>query len=104
MYSNQTLWTAARYGGGVVYLIANNNGVYHILKGRMPTLDSKVQGFRRSVGMDPTEPNFNFIKLTESMGVEAARGHSLCELKARPAEAARNDKSYLIDAVVKPLP
>ena len=75
MYSNQTLWTAAKYGVGVVFLIANN-GAYHILKGRVLALEGKAKEFHRFVGMDLTEPNLDFIKLAESMGVEAARVHT----------------------------
>ena len=71
MYSNQTLWTAARYKVGVVFLIANNRA-YHILKGRVLALEGKAKEFHQFVGMDLTEPSLDFIKLAESMGVEAA--------------------------------
>ncbi len=103
MYSNQTLWTAAKYNVGVVFLIANN-GAYHILKGRVLALDGKAKEFHRFVGMDLTEPDLDFIKLAESMGVDAARVHAPDELEACLAEAARGDKPFLIDAVVKPTP
>ncbi len=103
MYSNQTLWTAAKYGIGAIFVIANN-GAYHILKGRVLALDGKAKEFHRFVGMDLTEPSLDFIKLAESMGVEAARVHSPDELEARLAEAARSDKPCLIDAIVKPAP
>ena len=103
MYSNQTLWTAAKYNIGAIFLIANN-GAYHILKGRVLALDGKAKEFHRFVGMDLTEPDLDFIKLAESMGVGAARVHSPDELEARLAEAARGDKPYLIDAIVKPAP
>ena len=101
MYSNQTLWTAAKYNIGAVFLIANN-GAYHILKGRVLALDGRAKEFHRFVSMDLTEPNLDFIKLAESMGVDAIRVHSPDELEARLAEAARGDKPYLIDAIVKP--
>ena len=103
MYSNQTLWTAAKYNVGAVFLIANN-GAYHILKGRVLALDGKAKEFHRFVGMDLTEPDLDFIKLAESMGVGAARVYAPDELEARLAEAARGDKPYLIDAIVKPAP
>ena len=103
MYSNQTLWTAARYKVGVVFLIANN-GAYHILKGRVLALEGKAKEFHRFVGMDLTEPNLDFIKLAESMGVEAARVHTPDELEAHLSEATRSGKPFLIDAVVKPPP
>ena len=103
MYSNQTLWTAAKYGVGAIFVIANN-GAYHILKGRVLALDGKAKEFHRFVGMDLTEPSLDFIKLAESMGVEAARVHTPDELEASLAEAARGDKPYLIDAIVKPTP
>lgn len=103
MYSNQTLWTAAKYNVGAVFVIANN-GAYHILKGRVLALDGKAKEFHRFVGMDLTEPDLDFIKLAESMGVDAARVHSPDELEACLAEAARGDKPYLIDVIVKPAP
>ena len=70
----------------------------------MLALEGKAKEFHQFVGMDLTEPNLDFIKLAESMGVDAARVHTPDELEACLAEAARSEKPFLIDAVVKPTP
>ncbi len=104
MYSNQTLWTAAKYGVGVVFVIANN-GAYRILKERVLALDGKAKEFHRFVGMDLTEPALDFVKMAASMGVEAVRVHTSEELEARLAEnAQREDAPFLIDALIENAP
>jgi benzoylformate decarboxylase len=72
MYSIQALWTAARYKIGVTFVVFNNTS-YMILKGGLTAMQGASA--RRGVftGMDITEPEIDFVKLAESMGVAGQR-------------------------------
>lgn len=78
LYSIQALWTAARYGIGVMFVVFNNSG-YAILKGGLLAMQGESARRGRFVGMDIDEPEVDLVKLSESLGVAARR-------VARPAE------------------
>ncbi len=103
MYTNQTLWTAAKYGVGAVFVIANNRS-YRILKERVLRLDGRTKEFHRFVAMDLDEPRLDFLKLAESMGVSARRATTPDELKNGIGEALASGKPYLLDAIIRPEP
>jgi len=68
MYNIQALWTAARLKRPITYVIANNRG-YRILKERLVSF-RKTDKF---VGMDIREPEIDFVRLAQSMGMPARR-------------------------------
>ena len=103
MYSNQTLWTSAKYGVGAVYVIANN-GSYRILKERVLKLDGRTKEFHRFIAMDLDEPRLDFLKLAESMGVPAKRAITPGELTKGIREAIDSGRPCLLDAVIRPEP
>ena len=72
LYSIQALWTAANMRLGVVFVVFNNTG-YSILKGGL--LAMKGESARRQVfpGMDMTDPEVDFVKIAESLGVAAQK-------------------------------
>lgn len=72
MYTNQSLWTAARENIAVVYVIFNN-GSYRILKQRTHALKGYSAEDDVYVGMDLT-PAIDYIGLAKSLGVPGARG------------------------------
>ncbi len=68
MYSIQALWTAAHLKLPITYVIANNRS-YRILKERLRARqDSAV-----FIGMDLRDPEIDFVRLSESLGVPARR-------------------------------
>jgi benzoylformate decarboxylase len=82
LYAVQALWTAARYKVAVVFIVFNNTS-YMVLKGGLLAL--AAESVKRGVftGMDITEPEIDFAKLAESMGVAGRRVSRAGEL--RPA-------------------
>ena len=79
MYSIQALWSAARYKIGVTFVVFNNTS-YMILKGGLTAM--KGASARKGVfpGMDINEPEIDFVKLAESMGVAGQHVVSAPEL------------------------
>src|SRR6185369_733350 len=72
LYTIQGLWTAARYGLAVKFVVFNNAS-YAILKGGLLAMNGASAERGVFVGMDMTEPEIDFVKLAESMGLAAKR-------------------------------
>lgn len=104
MYTIQTLWTAARYGLGAVWIIANNKS-YRILKERILNLNGKANEFRQFPCMDFNDPKLDFQGLAAAMGVESARADTPNELINAIRSGLASGKPRLIDAWIdlKPL-
>ena len=79
LYAIQGLWTAARYQSAVVFVIFNNSS-YQILKGGLIALQGESARRGQYVGMDITEPEVDFSRLAESLGVAARRVSGAAEL------------------------
>jgi thiamine pyrophosphate-dependent acetolactate synthase large subunit-like protein len=82
LYTIQGLWTAARYKLGGKFVVFNNQS-YMILKGGLVAMKGASAERGVFVGMDIREPEIDFVKLAESMGVAARRASNASEL--RPA-------------------
>jgi benzoylformate decarboxylase len=80
LYAIQALWTAARYQTAVVFVIFNNSS-YQILKGGLIALEGESARRGQYIGMDITEPEVDFSRLAQSLGVAARRVSSAAELK-----------------------
>jgi benzoylformate decarboxylase len=80
LYAIQGLWTAARYQSAVVFVIFNNSS-YQILKGGLIALQGESARRGQYIGMDITEPEVDFSRLAESLGVAARRVSRAAELK-----------------------
>lgn len=72
MYAIQGLWTAAHYDLPVVFVICNN-AQYRILKAGLLAFRSEPAKQGKFIGMDLVQPEIDFVKLAESMGVTAQR-------------------------------
>jgi benzoylformate decarboxylase len=99
LYSIQALWTAARYKLGVVFVIFNNTS-YMILKGGLAAMGG--ESIKRGVftGMDLTEPEIDFVKLAESMGVSARQVTRASELRGALDWALGEDRPALLDVSI----
>jgi len=99
LYTIQGIWTAARYGLDVKFVVFNNAS-YMILKGGLVAM--KGASAERGVfpGMDITEPEVDFVKLAESMGLAARRVTKAPDL--RPAlDWSLNEKGpTLLDVAI----
>lgn len=99
LYSIQGLWTAAHYGLAITFVVFNNAS-YMILKGGL--LAMKGAAAERGVfpAMDITEPEIDFVKLAESMGVAARRVIKSGELRPALEWALSNRGPALLDVAI----
>ncbi len=95
MYSIQALWSAVRYGAGVIVVVINNKG-YSILKAFRDTLDigENVPGL--DVG------DVDYVKVAEGLGVPAERIEAPEALTAALKRALAADGPRLLDVLVDP--
>lgn len=99
LYSIQGLWTAARYRIGVTFVVFNNAS-YMILKGGLIAM--KGASAERGIfpGMDMTDPEVNFVRLAESMGVAARRVTRAGDLRAALDWALTQSGPTLLDVPI----
>lgn len=99
LYSIQALWTAARYKLAVKFVVFNNAS-YMILKGGLLAMRGSSAERGKFVGMDISEPEIDFVKMSESMGVAARRVDNPSELRAALDWALNEDGPALLDVVI----
>jgi benzoylformate decarboxylase len=100
LYGIQGLWTAARYGIPVTFVICNN-AQYQILKvgaGQM-NLPGAMAG--KFVGLDLTEPEVDLVGLARSLGVEAQRIETPDALAETVRASLRSNRPRLIDVPIQ---
>ncbi|MEK9866501.1 MAG: thiamine pyrophosphate-dependent enzyme, partial [Betaproteobacteria bacterium] len=95
MYSIQALWTAAHMKLPITYVIANNKG-YRIIKQRLKSF----RGTDKFIGMDFNDPEIDFVKLAQSMGVNAQKIHLPEQLEATIKSCASDGGTHLIEVDV----
>lgn len=99
MYTNQALWTAAREGLGVVYVIIDN-GSYRILKQRTHALKGFSAADDVYVGMDLDRPRIDHVGMARALGVPGEHVREAREVAAAVTRGLASGGPYLIDAVV----
>jgi benzoylformate decarboxylase len=100
LYSIQGLWTAARYKLGVKFVIFNNTS-YMVLKGGLIALGGASVQRGVFVGMDLNDPEIDFVRLAESMGVAARRVLRARELRPALEWALGESGPTLLDVVIQ---
>lgn len=99
LYTIQALWTAARYGLAVKFVVFNNAS-YMILKGGLLALKGASAERGDFPGMDITEPEVDFVKLAESMGVAARTVSNPADLRAALDWAFSESAPTLLDVAI----
>jgi benzoylformate decarboxylase len=95
MYSIQALWTAARYGAAVAFVVINNRG-YSILK-----------GFRDAIGAGEKVPGLDvhgvdIVQLARGFGVEGEVVERATDLRSSIERTLGAGRPYLLDVIVDP--
>jgi len=95
MYSVQALWSAARYGVNVAFIVINNGG-YSILK-----------GFRDATGAGDKVPGLDvegidFVGVSRGLGVEGELVEEDVDLLPAVKRALSAGRPYLLEVVVDP--
>jgi benzoylformate decarboxylase len=99
MYTIQSLWTAARYKVGVVFVIFNNTS-YRILKQRVFAQRGYAAQLDRYVGMELNDPAVDFVGLARSLGVAAERATTVHDATDLIAKALGGTSPMLIDVAL----
>jgi benzoylformate decarboxylase len=99
LYAIQGLWTAAHYQLGVVFVVFNNSS-YQILKGGLVALQGESARRGQFIGMDITEPEVDFSRLAESLGVAARRVSRAAELRPAIEWALSESRPTLLDVAI----
>jgi benzoylformate decarboxylase len=95
MYSVQALWSAARYGADVAFIVINNRG-YSILK-----------GFRDAIGAGDRVPGLDvegidFVGVARGLGVDGELVEEDGDLLPAVKRALNAGRPYLLEVVVDP--
>jgi len=96
MYTIQSLWTAARYKIGVVFVIFNNTS-YRILKQRVFAQRGYAAQLDTYVGMELNNPAIDYVGLARSLGIAAERAKTVHDATDLIAKGLAAGKPLLID-------
>jgi len=99
MYSLQSLWTMARERLDVVTIVCANR-TYNILNIELTRVGALNPGPKTLAMLDLHDPELDFVKLAEGMGVEASRAATTTEFAAQFADAMQRKGPRLIEAVI----
>ena len=96
MYTIQSLWTAARYKIGVVFVIFNNTS-YRILKQRLFAQRGYAAQLDTYVGMELNNPTIDYVGLARSLGLEAEKANTVHDATDLIAKALAGGSPMLIE-------
>jgi benzoylformate decarboxylase len=96
MYTIQSLWTAARYKIGVVFVIFNNTS-YRILKQRVFAQRGYAAQLDTYVGMELNNPAIDYVGLARSLGIPGERAKTVHDATDLIAKAVAGGGPMLID-------
>jgi benzoylformate decarboxylase len=99
LYGIQGLWTAAHYKIPVTFVICNN-AQYQILKIGAVQMGLEQARRGRFVGMDITDPEIDFVKLAQSLGVRAERITEPVQLTELVRQSLAADEPRLFDVQI----
>ncbi len=99
MYTLQALWTQARENLDVTTIIFANRS-YAILNVELGRVGAGGAGPNAFSMLDLHNPELDWVKLAEGMGVEASRATSISEFEAQFIDAIRQKGPRLIEAVL----
>jgi len=99
MYTLQSLWTQARGRLDVVTVIFANRA-YKILRGELKQMGIAEPGPKASATLDLDNPDLDWVKLAEGMGVPGNRARNCEEFADHLRDAIRHPGPRLIEVVL----
>ncbi|MCR9212325.1 MAG: acetolactate synthase large subunit [Proteobacteria bacterium] len=99
MYTVQSLWTQAREKLDVTTIIFSNKS-YAILNVEFERVGVGAPGERALSQLDLTNPELDWVKISEGMGVPASRAETLKDFKAQFEHSMHNSGPHLIEVVL----
>jgi acetolactate synthase-1/2/3 large subunit len=103
MYTISALWTQAREGLDITTIVLNN-GAYQILRWELANVgvaEPHTRGRRVTDLLDLGNPDLDFVKIAEGMGVPARRVSTAEDLAAALREAFTEPGPHLIEAILR---
>ena len=107
MYANGVLWTAAHHRIPLLILMHNNRAYHQEIMQLQRMANQHNRGVERcGIGTTITDPNIDYAKLAQSMGVRAegpmADPNALGAAIRRGVEVVKRGDPYLIDVITQP--
>jgi thiamine pyrophosphate-dependent acetolactate synthase large subunit-like protein len=109
MYGNGTLWTAAHHRIPLLTLVHNNRAYHQEIMQLQRVANQHNRGVsidRCKIGTAIEDPNIDYARLAQSMGVRAegpiANPRDLGPAIRRGIEAVKKGEPYLIDVITQP--
>ncbi|MGB1252919.1 MAG: acetolactate synthase large subunit [Candidatus Promineifilaceae bacterium] len=99
MYTISALWTFARENLDIVSVIWNNRA-YKILQGELDNVGAIRHGTKADSILNLDNPQLDFVKMAEGMGVEASRADSADAFNDQFAAALAKKGPHLIEVLV----
>ena len=99
MYTNQALWTMAREKLDVTTVVFNN-GSYAILNIELARVGVANPGPKALSMLSLRDPDIDWVKLSEGMGVPARRATTAEEFREALAEALAHKGPRLVEAII----
>ncbi len=99
MYTIQALWTAAKYGIGVVYVMCNNRS-YKVLKEGMARYLTDTGRQSIFLGMDFDDYPFDFQAIAKSYGIPGVKVEEPEALGPALKKALASGGPYVVDVVI----
>jgi len=99
MYAPQSLWTMAREKLDVVTIVCANR-TYNILNIELGRVGAFNPGPKTLEMLNLRNPELDFVKLAQGMGVEASRAETTTEFAAQFADAMATQGPRVIEAVL----
>ena len=99
MYTLQSLWTQARERLDVVTVIFANRA-YRILRGELKQMGISDPGPKAAAMLDLGNPDLDWVKLAEGMGVPGSRARTCEEFTGHLRDAIRHPGPRLIEVVL----
>ncbi|OIJ68212.1 thiamine pyrophosphate-binding protein [Streptomyces mangrovisoli] len=99
LFGLQGLWSAARYGVPVTFVVMNN-GEYRTLKETLDSWDSASTRQGRYLGLDLDHPRLDFTKAAGFFGIDAVRATSPGHLTEILAKSVVSDGPLLVDVPI----
>ena len=107
MVAPGVLWTAAHHKIPILYVMHNNRAYHQEVMGIQGVANRRQRGVDRiHIGTKIDNPNIDYSKLAQGLGVEAEGPindpKDLAAAIRRGVQAAKSGRPYLIDAVTQP--
>jgi acetolactate synthase-1/2/3 large subunit len=99
MYTLSALWVHARERLDITTVVLNNRS-YAILRAELDRVGAHREGGASARMLGLSEPDLDFVALSQGMGVPATRARTTAQLAEQFAAAVKQPGPHLIEAIL----